>query len=128
MSQNSGNKLWFKSKIIKGKGIAKTFGYPTVNLHNPEILKGEKEGVYLCEVRISGAIFNGLLYYGPRLVLKENKLIVEIYILEFNKDIYEEDIEYRLKDFIRGVLDFKNFEDLKTQIDKDFAQAKNLIK
>lgn len=127
MSPNLKNK-WFKGKIIKGKGIAKTFGYPTININNPESLLGEIQGVYLSRVKIDGKEYFGLLYYGPRLVLGENKDIVEIYIINFDKKIYGVEIEYKLFDFIRGILNFANLTELKNQIAKDFAIAQEMIK
>ena len=121
-------KGWHKSKVIAGHGLAKTLGYPTINLDNPEILKGRKKGVYLCRIIIKEKLYYGLLYFGPRLILKEEKNIIEVYIIDFHEEIYAQMIEFKLVKYIRGVMDFAKMEDLKEQIEKDFLEAANLIK
>lgn len=127
MSQNSKNKL-YKSSVIKGKGIAKTLGYPTINLSNPEILSGEKEGVYLCRLNIKNNKYFGLLYYGPRIVLNENHTILEIYVIDFEVSVYGEEVSFQLVKFIRKTMKLSSLEKLKVQITKDFTLAQKLIK
>ena len=128
MSQNLKNKsVWYKSKIIKGRGIAKTLGFPTINLENADILNNKQEGVYLCRLRLKINEYFGLLYYGPRLVLDETHRIIEIYIIDFEEAEINSSMEFKLLDFIRPVLDFENLESLKVQIDKDFDCARAII-
>ena len=118
----------YSSKVIKGIGLAKTLGYPTVNLENPQILKKRKKGVYLCRAKFNKNYYFGLLYFGPRLIFEEIKDILEIFIFDFNKEIYGKKIMFRLLKYIRGILDFEDTEKLKEQIAIDFETASNLIK
>ena len=127
MSPNLKNKF-FEAKIISGKNLGKTIGYPTINLDRPEILKGKKRGVYLCRVFFGNKNYFGLLYFGPRLVLKEKKIILEIYIIDFNEEIYGETIRFSLLNYIRGIMDFADMNELKKQINNDFAKVRKMIK
>ena len=127
MSQNLKNNSWLLGKIVSGKGLARTMGYPTINLDNPNILAGQKEGVYLTQIKIQKLEYNGLLYYGPRLVLGETNTILEIFVMGFNGSVYGDWIDFRILKFIRGVMDFKSLDDLKKQIELDFDQAIKFI-
>lgn len=119
---------WHKSRVIKGRGIGKTLGYPTLNLYNPTLLKGQKEGVYAVLVKIENKIYHGLLYYGPRLILNERENILEIYLFDFDRQIYGQTIEFILKDFIRGAKNFSAFEEFKKQLTLDCQIAREILK
>ena len=127
MSQNTKADFWLRGKIIKGKGLARTLGYPTLNLENPNILEGQEEGVYFTQVKIQNLIYNGLLYYGPRLVLDETNKILEIYVMGYNGSIYGELIEFKIIQYMRKKMDFKSLKELKKQIEKDFEQGLKII-
>lgn len=119
---------WYKGKITKGLGIGKTLGYPTLNLHDPAILKDQKEGVYASLIKIENKIYAGILYYGPRLILNERKNILEIYLFDFDKQVYGQTIEFMVKDFIRGVRKFSDFTEFKKQLALDCQIAREILK
>ena len=118
---------WYTGKIIRGKGIGKTLGFPTINLENPNVLRGKKEGVYATLVEINDEIYHGVLYYGPRLILNEKENILEIFLFDFDREIYHQRVEFHLKDFIRGVKNFSSFEELKKQVKGDSSCAKKIL-
>lgn len=128
MLRDTKNKEWLEDKVIKGRGFAKTLEYPTVNLAKPELLKNNKKGVYLAKVQIGKISYYGLLYYGPRKIFKEVEDIAEIFVLDFNKEIYGRKIKYQLLNFIRCVMDFDSPYDLAGQLKRDLRQAKRMIK
>ncbi len=119
--------MWLQAKVIPGKQIGRTLGFPTINLGNPKLLSGQKEGVYACLVKIKQEIYHGLLYYGPRLILKEKENILEIYILDFDKDIYDQTISFQLKNYIREVKNFPDFEQFKKQLNLDCSRAREIL-
>lgn len=119
--------IWLKAKVIEGKRIGRTLGYPTINLDNPRLLSGKNEGVYACLVKIGAKIHQGILYYGPRLILNEKDNILEIYVLDFDKEIYGHDVLFLLKGFIRGVKNFADFNLFKKQLDEDYSRARQIL-
>ena len=121
------NNDWHQANVILGKQIGRTLGFPTINLDNPRLLSGEKEGVYASLVKIGGEKYNGILYYGPRLILKEKENILEIYLFDYDKDIYGHTISFQLKDYIRPVKDFPNFEQFKKQLELDCSCAREIL-
>jgi len=114
--------------VVKGYGLAKKLGYPTLNLDNPLILKNRERGVYLSRLKIFSREYFGLLYYGPRLVFNEKKDILEIYVIGFAKNIYGSTVKFQVLKYLRGIKSFKNTDELKKQIALDFQTASNLIK
>ncbi len=119
--------IWYSAKVIAGKQIGRTLGFPTINLDNPKLLDGQKEGVYVCLVKVAEKIYPSLLYYGPRLILKEKENILEIYILDFDKDIYNQMISFQLKNYIRPVKDFPDLNQFKKQLISDCSRAREIL-
>ena len=68
----------------------------------------------------------GALYYGPRLVKNEKKAVLEIYIIDFNQEIYGEWISFDIVRFIRGIKNFDSMDLLKKQITIDIADIKKI--
>lgn len=128
MSPNTNNNLWFSTKVIPGKQIARTLGFPTINLDNPMLLTGSKEGVYACLVKIDKKIIKGILYFGPRLILGEKENILEIFLFDFDKDIYGREISFQIKDFIRPAIKFSDIGKFKKQLGLDCQSALEILK
>ncbi len=63
----------------------------------------------------------GALYFGPRLINNETCNVLEVFVLDFNQDVYDKTATIQLKDFIRPPLDFNSFEEMKTQLEQDVA-------
>lgn len=117
-------------KVVHGKQIGRTIGFPTANLHIPENYKLiPAEGVYVVKVEVSNEFYYGMLSIGRRPTLEQNgRLSVEVYIMDFNRDIYDEEITLHLLEWIRGDIKFDGIEALKQQIEKDRIFTQNYIK
>jgi riboflavin kinase/FMN adenylyltransferase len=89
-------------KVVEGAKRGQTLGFPTANL---EISDGlyPKAGVYAVEVVWHQQRFNGLANVGlnptflPEQTGKGKPISLEVYILDFNRDIYGEEIEADFK-------------------------------
>lgn len=119
---------WYKSNIIHGNKIGRNIGFPTINLKNSDTLKEKKRGVYAVLVNIKNYIYHGILYSGPRMVLNEKKDILEIYIMDFDKEIYGDTVSFQLMGFIRKPKDFTNLTKLAKQLSVDCQKAQDLLK
>jgi len=117
--------MWYKAVVLHGEKTGRSIGFPTVNL-NPAIIPVQTvTGVYSSVVKYNEKEYLGALYYGPRLVKNETKNVLEIYILDFNKEIYAEEIRFKLGRFIRGVKNFTSLEQLKEQLKSDIKEVGN---
>lgn len=120
-------KKWFTCRVIHGSSMGAAFGFPTLNLVHPGILSGQKEGVYAARVKIKDKIYQGALFYGPRVMLGETQSVLEIFVFDFAENIYGESVSFQLGPYIREVRNFPNFNELKIQIQKDCQKAKQLL-
>ena len=119
---------WYQAIIIKGINLGKSLGFPTLNLDNPRLLSGYKEGVYAAKVIIDRKEYTGVLYYGPRLILGEKENILEIFVFDFHKEVYGRRISFKVWDFIRQAQNFPDFFSFQKQLRKDCQKAKEILK
>lgn len=116
--------------VFHGDGRGKQLGFPTANIDFDESIVIPHFGVYTCEVEMpkkySSQRFYGVMNCGmrPTIASKKPKVQIETHILNFDDDIYNEDIVFYLKSFIRPEQKFGSLEHLKLQMEKDieFAQ------
>lgn len=115
-------------KVIYGKGIGKQLGFPTANIdwgYPYKLLP--KFGVYLVKVTLSGNDYFGICNVGIKPTLPSNQPTVEVYIFDFQENIYEKNIKIEFLTFIREEKNFGNLNELKKQIEKDVVAAQNSI-
>ena len=110
----------FKARVIAGKGRGRRLGFPTANLNKTDL--DIEYGIYLVEVMINNRLYNGLLHFGPRKTFNE-EVSSELYIKDFDFDIYHQNVKIKVIKKIREVRKFANAEDLKEQIEKDLKKS-----
>ncbi|NCN45542.1 hypothetical protein GW927_03235 [Candidatus Pacearchaeota archaeon] len=121
------NNEWFTSVVRYGSKDGTKHLYPTVNLDPLVLPKNLKRGVYASWVRVNGITYPGAAYFGPRIIKEESFDVLEIYILDFSAKIYGEKIDFKLEQFIRGVMDFTDFSKLKEQITADVLNIQRVL-
>lgn len=118
-------------KVIRGQGIAATvLGVPTANLDvNPVSKRLPPHGVYACQVKIPGQDkpFWGILNSGMRPTFSGVSFSLEVFIMDFEGDLYEQELQIRLLHFIRPERRFEGPEQLKAQIQTDIHSARALL-
>ncbi|HET9947203.1 MAG TPA: riboflavin kinase [Patescibacteria group bacterium] len=119
---------WYNASVLHGNKLGKTIGYPTLNLDETILPKNKKQGVYACLVTYKSKIYTGALYLGPRSVLGETKRVLEIHLLHFSEDIYNETVSFCLKHFIRGLISLSSLPELQKQLKIDIQQVKEALK
>ncbi|MBU5488688.1 bifunctional riboflavin kinase/FAD synthetase [Clostridium sp. MSJ-8] len=111
--------------VERGKQIGRTIGFPTANLkyNNKKILP--KEGVYYTEVKVNNNLYKAITNIGNNPTVNGSKLTVESYLLDFDEDIYDKEIQVYFLKYIRGVHKFNSLDELKNQLEKDKNFAYN---
>ena len=106
--------------VVKGNQLGRTIGFPTANIQIPEEYKLiPKNGVYIVTVNVSNQNVFGMMNIGVKPTLGENKLSIEVHLLDFDKDIYNQKIQVNLLERLRDEQKFESFEALKSQIELD---------
>jgi riboflavin kinase/FMN adenylyltransferase len=119
-------------KVVEGAKRGQTLGFPTANLEISDELY-PKTGVYAVQVVWHQQRFNGLANVGlnptflPEQTRKGKPISFEVYILNFNRDIYGEEIQVDFKRRIRDEVCFESPTHLINQIQKDIQWAQENV-
>lgn len=114
-------------QVIEGEKVGRTINFPTANLNKIPQETELKPGVYMALTQLKGQTYPSLAYFGPRLVLGQTKNVFEVFLLNFDQNIYTETLTVQLFNFIRPPLKLNSLEKLKQQIQADLNQAQLLI-
>ena len=119
------------TKVIRGSQIGQKVGVPTANLLIKEDFVDVKPGVYAVKVTYNKESYLGVCNIGhnPSFNYQASKRI-EVHILEFDKNIYEDEITVEFLEYLRSEQVFESIGLFKEQIAKDIFNTKkyqNLI-
>jgi len=115
--------------VIKGDGIGHQLGYPTANVYPaPGGEAFPPDGVYLTRVTVAGQTLTGVINLGrrPTFTDRSHQRLLEVHLLDFNRDIYGQELEVTFLQKLRGEQKFATVGDLKIQIAADIATARQL--
>ena len=108
-------------KVIEGFKVGRTIGYPTANISisDPDKLI-PAIGVYAVRVKWNNSAYKGMMNIGHRPTLENGSNIsIEVHILDFKEDIYNQNLEIDFICKIRNEQKFKDIDELKEQLQKD---------
>lgn len=117
----------FKGNVIHGEKVGRTIGFPTANLDFLPTVKELKLGVYFGFVKIGEKSFHCLAYFGPRYIFGEEKNNFEVYIYDFDDDIYGQELVGELTAYIRPPKKLKGLKNLRAQLQHDMEIGYRLI-
>jgi len=121
-----GRNYSLSGKVAHGDKIGRTLGFPTANLEIEKYKLIPKDGVYLVKVHLQNETHKGLLSIGTRpTVTYSNEKRVEVFILDFDKEIYSEMLKVELIEFVRDDKKFDSIEELVEQMKLDKTYASN---
>lgn len=116
-------------RIVSGYKVGRTLGFPTANIQPDDpmqLLPGI--GVYAVWVEVAGGRYKGMLYIGSRPTLDNGtQLSIEVHILHFSGDIYNDPIRVSFERFVRGDEKFGSLEALKAQLMRDREVVDQLL-
>ena len=111
--------------VIKGEQLGRTIGFPTANLDlNDSTKLIPANGVYAVKVQLLNEekSYFGMMNIGYRpTVSQAQKQSIEIYLFDFQADLYEAHLKVSLYKRIRKEEKFVNLATLKSQLSKDEA-------
>jgi riboflavin kinase / FMN adenylyltransferase len=114
-----------KGKVVPGDGRGRTIGIPTANLKVWEEKLLPASGVYVCQAWVDGEQYGAVTNIGVRPTFDQQEPIphLEAHLLDFDEDLYGQEVAL---DFIRRLRDeqrFPNPQALVAQINKDIEQG-----
>ena len=115
--------------VVNGKKLGGTIGYPTANIDVKESYKLiPKTGVYVVKSTIDKKEVFGIMNIGNRPTVDGNHQTIEVHFLDFNDNLYNQNLTIELLYFLRDEEKFSSIETLIVQIKKDEQIARDFIK
>lgn len=116
-------------KVVSGKQLGRTIGYPTANVQVVEDYKLIPAiGVYVVGVTVKGRDLYGMLSIGTNPTVGGIEKTIEVNIFDFNDDIYNEEITIHFLTKIRNEENFGSVDLLIEALKKDETYSRNFIK
>ena len=109
-------------KIIHGEGRGKGLGFPTLNIEGG--FSGLEQGVYAVWVTLGEQRYAGAMNYGPQPTFGGAAVRVEVFLLDFEGELYGREATVEVVKKIRDTRKFESVEDLKAQIAEDVKQVR----
>lgn len=125
-----GRCYFLQGKVVLGKQIGRTIGFPTANVELFEPLKlVPREGVFAAMVHVGDRFYPSMLNIGYRPTLAEEKPIrtIEAHLFDFDGDLYNQTIMVNFVARLRDEQKFNGLEALKAQLKLDMDNARNIL-
>lgn len=116
-----GRNYEFSGIVVGGDKRGRELGFPTANI---KLSSQEKllpaSGVYAVKVMVENERHTGLLSIGKRPTFyNQGELVSEVYIFDFNREIYGAKVTTELVERLRGEVKFNSAEELINQMNTD---------
>jgi len=113
-----------RGPVVRGDGRGRSLGFATANIHVPDDEKLlPREGVYAVTANLRRGTFRGVLHLGPRPMFQGSPPTIELHILDFDHDIYGEEVRVDFCARLRDIHRFATIEDLIVAIGDDCERA-----
>lgn len=123
-----GRNYSFQGLVKKGRQLGRTIGFPTANVNVSKKYKLIPSiGVYAVKVHLRGKVYDGVMNIGNRPTMEGIGITQEVHILNFDDDIYGENLKVETIAFIRNEMKFNGVNELISQIKLDCQKAKELL-
>ena len=127
-SQMLGRPCAISGRVVEGDKLGRQLGFPTANLDAANLAL-PPNGVYSGCSTLKGKAYRVALNIGlrPTVAAGKPQLRVEAHLLDFNGDIYGEELEVQIGGKLRGERKFDSPDELREQISKDVLAVRKLI-
>ena len=114
--------------VVRGEQRGRDLGFPTANLR---IDATEKllppSGIYAVRGVLKRGVFAGALHLGPRPTFQGSPPSIELYLLDFDGEIYGEEVRVDFIRFLRPVRAFGSVASLVRQMELDVAEVRRVL-
>ena len=114
-----GRNFIIEGTVIKGRQIGRTIGFRTANILYPLELIDIPFGVYSVLVNYASQTYQGIANFGVRPTVNGHGALLEVHIIDFERDIYGEVLEVKFIKMLRTERKFDSLDSLKQQISRD---------
>lgn len=116
-----------RGRVVRGDQRGRDLGFPTANLAVAERRLIPADGIYAVRVSIGERWFGGAASIGVRPTFGGSQRTVEVYILDFEGDLYDQVIEVQFIRRLREERKFESAEALIKQMEHDVAETRRVL-
>ncbi|MFQ5874298.1 MAG: bifunctional riboflavin kinase/FAD synthetase [Dehalococcoidia bacterium] len=114
-------------RVVVGDKRGHLLGFPTANLEIDQERAMPADGVYATRAYVGVVPYQSVTYVGPRPTFDGSKHAKEVYILDFQGDLYGERLVIDFIDRLRGDMCFSTPDELIAQMNKDVIRAREVL-
>ena len=124
-SQMLGREYALSGNVTHGDELGRKLGFPTANLDVAGLLV-PPTGVYAVHAYLDGKRYRAVANIGHRPTLQSSmpELRVEAHLLNFDGDLYNQELELTFVEKLRDERKFESLDDLREQIGRDIVAAR----
>jgi len=122
-----GRPFAISGRVAHGDKQGRTIGFPTANISIRRNLSPVL-GVFSVLIKINNINYKGVCNVGKRPTLGGLKVLLEVFIFDFNQEIYGGYVTVFFKQKCREEIKFNSLEELKNQIKEDVKDSKQYFK
>lgn len=111
--------FFVQGEVERGRGVGKTYGFPTLNVSYPKEKFCVKDGVYGGYALTSAGRFPAIVNFGARPTFDLAEKKVEAYLKGFEGDLYGQTVRIYPTEFLRPTCKFASKAELENQLNKD---------
>ncbi len=116
-----------EGEVVHGDKRGRTIGVPTANIRMGDYMR-PAYGVYATRTRLpDGRVLDGVANLGVRPMYELAEPLLEVWLFDFDGDLYGRTVETELVAFLRGEMAFDGLDALKVQINADAAAARTVL-
>lgn len=121
-----GRSHFLRGTVVTGDQRGRTIGFPTANIASRTELV-PAIGVYATWLEVDGKRLPSVTNVGMRPTFEGQDLRIEAHVLDFEGDLYGQEVVLHFEERIRGEARFSGIDALKAQIAQDVAQGRALL-
>ena len=114
--------------VVHGQALGRKLGIPTANLRLPKGLVMPKFGVYACGCLVGQKRYPAVTNVGKRPTVAGTNITVEPWILDYEGDLYDQEITLEFYYFIRPERKFPSLEDLQAEIRRNAQETREYLR
>lgn len=109
--------------VVQNKRIGRRIGFPTANIEADLRRVIPADGVYATFAFVGGVVYRAVTNIGTNPTVHGSRLTIETHLLDFNADIYGQQLTIAFRKRLRGEAMFDSLDALKEQIRLDVEAA-----
>lgn len=119
---------WWRvaGRVVGGAKRGTGLGFPTANI---ALERGTAlaHGIYAARVHLGGETYGGAAYLGTRPMFDDGEPILEVFLLDFDGDLYGREVAVEFIDFVRADARLASVDALKQQMVEDVARTREIL-